>query len=322
MKTVKKLLPIIFVIAFLFLPTAVSASTLSLSPASGTVGVGGVISVRVNLNTGGEAVNGVSAFLSYPADKLEVSSISYGGSFPIAAEGSSGGGSVRISRGSINPVNGTVAVATINFRGKSLGSATVSFVGGSAVPRASDSSDSYTGGSGGAYTVVQAVAKPSVSQAPVAPNKTAIQLIAERPQISDIQVVNLGTNSATITWKTDKPADSLVEYGLEKGKYFITVSDTSLTVDHSLDLPGQILTPGTKFYFRVLSKDDSGNIGQSEEMEFQLLNLAEVPKVSFKENLFYKIFAIVATLVGVGLVGFIIWKRRKRGSIPPSDQTI
>ena len=141
-KLTVRIIAIIFITFIIFiLPKSASASTLNLSPASGSVGLGGTISVRVNLNTAGEAVNGVTAILTYPADKLEVAGISYSGTFGIAAEGSYGGGAIRISRGNINTVSANVNLATITNRGKPPGSATVSFVGGSAVPRASDSSD-------------------------------------------------------------------------------------------------------------------------------------------------------------------------------------
>ena len=138
----------IFIISSIVLSGSAFASTLHLSPSSSTVGVGSTMSVQVRLNTAGESVNGISAYLSYPADKLDVAWISYGSAFSIAAEGAYGGGGIRISRGNISGVSGNLLIATIGFRGKAQGSGTVSFIGGSAAPRASDSSDSLNlGGS-------------------------------------------------------------------------------------------------------------------------------------------------------------------------------
>jgi len=258
---------------FLIFPGAVLASTLSLSPGGGTVGVGGALSVRVVLNAGRDSVNGISAYLSYPQDKLDVSYVSPGGSFPIEAENSFGGGIIKISRGSINAVGGSVTVATIGFKGKSQGSATVSFIGGSAAPRASDSSDSLSlgGSSGGNFTVGGAAAPPTSSNqtaqnAPAGEVKTAIP-----PKLSDIKVLKISTDSATVSWKTERETDSLIDYGLDKDKYFLSASDGHLSADHSITLTGPLLSPGAAFHFKVTSKDADGSSASSQDMTFQLL---------------------------------------------------
>src|SRR3989304_6359093 len=144
-----------FIFYFLFFTSSALASTFYLSPGSRNIPQGSTVSVNVGINTAGESVNGVSTYLSYPADKLDVAWISYGSRFDIAAEGTYGGGSIRISRGSVAGEVGNVNIATIGFRGKALGTtATVAFVGGSAAPRTSNSSDSLNlgGSSGGVYT--------------------------------------------------------------------------------------------------------------------------------------------------------------------------
>lgn len=269
----KKLLTI-FLSLFLFLFFAKSsfASTLYLSPASAGIPVGGVKSIQVRLNTGGEAINGVSAYLAYPADKIEVAWISYGGSFAIAAEGSYGGGGIRISRGNINGVSGDVNVATIGFRGKTAGSATVSFIGGSAAPRASDSSDSLSGSSGGTYNVAAGIAgdpAPKTSKTGQ-DNKTATPKDTSLPVISDTKILSVSTNSAEISWKTNENTDSVVEYGLEKDKYFLSTTDTKLTTDHVLKIESPVLTPGAKINFRILAKDQSGNLSTGNDLELQI----------------------------------------------------
>lgn len=154
---------LIFAIAFFAFPFVLAASTFAstfyLSPGSSNVPAGSTLSVNVGINTEGESVNGVSAYLSYPEDLLEVVWISYGSKFDIAAEGTYGEGSIRISRGSVSGVVGNVTIATIGFRGKSSrGTATVAFIAGSAAARSSDSSDSLNLGEskGGVYTVVAA----------------------------------------------------------------------------------------------------------------------------------------------------------------------
>jgi len=231
------------------------ASTLTLSPSSANIPQGSTLSVSVRLNTAGESINGVSAYLSYPKDKLEVASISYGSSaFGIAAENSYGGGSIRISRGSISGAAGNVGVAVINFRGKAQGTAAVSFIGGSGAPKTSDSTDSLNlgGSTGGTFTI--GPPKPSIAPQDIA--------------ITNVLVSLISTNSAAITWTTDAESDSEVEYGLEEGKYILSSYDKTLVKEHKMVI-GENLTAGETFHFRVKSKD-SVNEGVGKNMTFQL----------------------------------------------------
>lgn len=230
------------------------ASTLSLSPSNTTIPQGSIVGVQVRLNTQGESINGVSAYLSYPSALLEVTSISYGSSaFGIAAESSFGGGSIRISRGSITGAKGNVTVATINFKGKSQGNGTVSFIGGSGAPRTSDSTDSLnlSGSTGGTYTI--GVPKPSI-----APQDIAITNVASVTS----------TNSASITWTTDVASDSTLEYGLQADRYILESYDKTLVKEHKMTI-GENLTPGETYHFRVKSLARSG-VGVSKDMTFQL----------------------------------------------------
>lgn len=251
----------VFFFLFLFLPSLTFASTFYLTPRATNIPIGSVVSVSVGINTGGESVNGVSAYLSYPSDKLEVAWISYGSAFSLQAEGSYGGGSIRISRGSIQGALGNINVATIGFRGKALGQATVSFVGGSAAPRTSNSSDSLDlgGSAGGTYTVGPAQAK----------SITLSKDQALKPVISSIVVSDISLKSVTISWATDKDSDSLVEYGLNSGKYYQQVSDKVFGKIHKITA-SENLIPGETFYFRVKSKDKSGNETVGDESTFRL----------------------------------------------------
>lgn len=270
------------VFCLFLLPKNVLASTLYLAPGGGNVATGGTISTQVMLSTGGESVNGVSAFLSYPQDKLDVAWVSGGGAFQIEAEKSYGGGIIKISRGSISGVSGTVSVASIGFRGKSPGQATVSFIGGSQAPRTADSSDSLNlGGSrGGVFNVGQGVAQPAK---PAANAKTTgggeEEVSARELIISDIKVADISSNSATVSWKTNNEADSLVEYGLEKNSYFLSATKVALVVDHAIKIENPMLEPGFKLHFRIRSKDDLGNLALGQDQELQLLGYQIVIKV-------------------------------------------
>src|SRR5258708_27135362 len=135
----------------------VNASVLYLSPGKGSIYNGGTSSIQVRINTQGEAINAVAAYLSYPTDKVKIVGLSFGSSFSIPAEGAYGGGIIHISRGNLSGVIGDVNVATIAVQGLVLGSSpTISFASGSHAPRLADSSDSLnlTGSNGGNSTTV------------------------------------------------------------------------------------------------------------------------------------------------------------------------
>lgn len=256
---------------FLLLPTLVFASTLYLSPGKTTIPIGGTVAVAIRLNAGGDAVNAVSAVLSYPADKLDVVYVSPSSAFAIGAENTYGGGVIKVSRGSLSGVSGNVGVATIGFRGKSAGSATVSFIGGSSAPRASDSSDSLSlGGSAGGTFTVGGTAPAPVKKTTTTTTTTTKPVAVVPLNITDTKIDSVSSGSATISWKTNIEADSAIEYGLDKNEYFLSESDEKLTLSHQIKIENPMMTPGLKFHFRVKSKDDSGNISTSEDQEFQI----------------------------------------------------
>lgn len=121
---------------------ATQSATISLSPSEGKVMTNEVLPIEVKLNTGGEAVNAISVFLSYPTDKLEISGIDYSlSAFSIMAAENVNDGQIEISRGNLNDVVGEANVALIKFRTKSAGKATISLLASSAVVQTSDSID-------------------------------------------------------------------------------------------------------------------------------------------------------------------------------------
>ena len=81
--------------------------------------------------------------------------------------------------------------------------------------------------------------------------------------ISEIKVSNITDLGATISWVTDKPATSQVEYGTTNAYGSTTTLDESLTTTHSITLAG--LKPSTTYHFKTKSKDDSGNEVASQD---------------------------------------------------------
>ncbi|MBE0427110.1 MAG: PKD domain-containing protein [Nitrospirae bacterium] len=85
------------------------------------------------------------------------------------------------------------------------------------------------------------------------------------PVISNIAVSNITRDSAAITWTTDQPADSLVEYGTTTS-YGSSVKDSALITSHSITLAN--LTPGTTYHFKVTSKNVYGFSSSSGDDTF------------------------------------------------------
>jgi len=83
------------------------------------------------------------------------------------------------------------------------------------------------------------------------------------PVITSIanSVITSPSVTATVTWTTDERASSQVEYGKTSQLGLSTALDTNLLYSHSVTLTG--LDANSTYYFRVKSKDASGNLTTS-----------------------------------------------------------
>ncbi len=84
------------------------------------------------------------------------------------------------------------------------------------------------------------------------------------PTISDVQIVRVDS-SATISWVTNEPADSMLDYGETTAYELGTVSSAAGT-SHSVVLNG--LTPGVMYYFQLTATDSSNNSGSLSNQAF------------------------------------------------------
>jgi hypothetical protein len=81
------------------------------------------------------------------------------------------------------------------------------------------------------------------------------------PTISGVNAYGITSNGAYITWGTDEPADSQIEYGLSAGLGNWSPLDTYLVVTRNKVLAG--LTANTQYSYRVRSRDAAGNLAMS-----------------------------------------------------------
>jgi len=86
------------------------------------------------------------------------------------------------------------------------------------------------------------------------------------PLISGVEISNITDTESTVTWQTDKPATSQVEYGENESYSLITPPNEELTNCHSITLSN--LKPNTSYHFRAKSKDAEGNEATSEGQTF------------------------------------------------------
>ena len=86
--------------------------------------------------------------------------------------------------------------------------------------------------------------------------------------------------TALISWSTDEPATSAVEYGLTDAYELGSVEDFALLIDHSVNLTE--LIPGMKYHYQVVSVDESGNSSSSGDLTFTTVSdLAELVSDDF-----------------------------------------
>ena len=83
------------------------------------------------------------------------------------------------------------------------------------------------------------------------------------PVITEVATSSIQSTSATVTWITDKPSTAQVAYGTTTSLGSFTASSTTYDSQHIVML--NELSQSTKYYFRVVSIDQSGNIASSSQ---------------------------------------------------------
>jgi phosphodiesterase/alkaline phosphatase D-like protein len=95
------------------------------------------------------------------------------------------------------------------------------------------------------------------------------------PVISNVKtdILPIGADdsyaSVIVSWQTDKPATTLVEYdeGILGGKYTKqSIEDKTLNNSHTVIIKD--LKPSSSYHFKIVSKDKRGNLGQSPDHTF------------------------------------------------------
>lgn len=104
------------------------------------------------------------------------------------------------------------------------------------------------------------------------------------PVISNVRVASTTKNSVTIEWVTDKPSDSIVNFG-KQPHYGVMRSPGYDKELHSVTLDD--LDASTFYHYRVMSVDEYGNQGVSGDFVFSTggyQDIEDIEQVSSKEQ--------------------------------------
>lgn len=82
------------------------------------------------------------------------------------------------------------------------------------------------------------------------------------PVVTEIQVPEITVSEATISWKTNEPSTSRVEYGLSTEYGSTLTSSIQPVIEHTVKLSG--LIPGSQYHFRIIATDVAGNTSTAD----------------------------------------------------------
>ncbi|MEK7638658.1 MAG: Ig-like domain-containing protein [Patescibacteria group bacterium] len=200
---IKKLFFAFALLFFTFsLASSAEAATLSLSPATGVYQANGTFSVRVMVNTNGQAVNAADGTLSFNPRELSVTAVSRSSSifnlWVTEPTFSNSAGTISFSGGSPTGYTGSAgAIMTITFRAAGAGAPRVSFTGGSVLANDGKGTNVLTAMNGGSYTIQAAT---------IAPTPEVIEYVAPANTPAAPQVVST-THADTNAWYAQKTAE-------------------------------------------------------------------------------------------------------------------
>ncbi|MBI3804632.1 MAG: hypothetical protein HY282_12815 [Nitrospirae bacterium] len=95
------------------------------------------------------------------------------------------------------------------------------------------------------------------------------------PAISHIDAAEIDSAAATVTWETDKEADTQVQYGATASYGLSTALAAARVKAHQQPLSG--LQPGTLYHYQVLSRDAAGHLVTSPDQTFSTPAAASTP---------------------------------------------
>lgn len=90
---------------------------------------------------------------------------------------------------------------------------------------------------------------------------------SQPPVISGLAAGGVTSSAAVVTWTTDQPADSKVDYGTTTGYGSTTPVDATPVTSHTVMISG--LAPGTTYHVRAVSANTAGQSTSSADLTFR-----------------------------------------------------
>jgi hypothetical protein len=97
------------------------------------------------------------------------------------------------------------------------------------------------------------------------------------PVLIRIAVINITASGAMLNWGTTEKSTSQVQYGPTTAYGKLTVLDTTLTTAHSVNLTA--LSPNLLYHYRLLSRDEAGNLMVTQDYTFRTAQQDLTPPV-------------------------------------------
>jgi S1-C subfamily serine protease/peroxiredoxin len=102
---------------------------------------------------------------------------------------------------------------------------------------------------------------------------------AAGPQSGSLTIINvavseISSSGATVTWVTNKPANSVISYGTTEASKSNTRTDSNNVYEHKIRFEG--LTPEVRYYLDVQSVSEKGEVAQGSAKSFKTASTAPV----------------------------------------------
>jgi hypothetical protein len=124
--------------------------------------------------------------------------------------------------------------------------------------------------------------------------------------ISNVGFVQSSPTEIDITWTTNAPSGSQVEYW-STGVHLKTTLDANLVLDHSVRITG--LTPGTLYHYIITSHDAAGNVAT--------LTLEVTQGAKSSHAVIYWVIGILLLILLIILIIWLLARRRRNKYMPP-----
>ena len=128
--------------------------------------------------------------------------------------------------------------------------------------------------------------------------------------VLNVVVSDITSESATVTWETDKAVTTNLKYDREENKYKLGgIYNIDFKNYHKVVLTE--LSPEIIYYFKIWAKDKDGNEVISEEYNFATVPLYTFP---FWQRLSktVQIIIIITLIILLVVIWFLLWRARKR----------